>query len=431
MKRVLLVMMQPPGCTGVQALVCRKLLPYVEFYGWELHFAGPSPGLVSVLTEDLDYPHDRLHYSSQVSFSKRFSVRKNRCKKKSIGFFANGLLQLFARSIERLFGHDSDSYLLEGIRRAVMKAEREIGFDLIAGKTPDFRVLLLVSQLAADFEKPYLALIDDPYGARDEEGFYPKDPELQCAVLNQSSGAIFMSPLTKDRYINADLISTCKAYQLTDSYPESPELYEPVLGITSTSSSSSNSSPLKLIHLGMLPEWRPVEPLLEALHQLAHSSEPTSCCLELSIYGFLYASARQKIHDDPLLSRLIHLKPMVSYIESHRLAAKADLQLVVIGPRHLDNYPSKFFEYLGHGKPVLVLGPLQNPLKEIVDQLGIGLFVDVKDSEAIHAALKLLRSHYAVFQQAYLAHASEIQFYSSRRVAERFCAVLEASVASR
>jgi glycosyltransferase involved in cell wall biosynthesis len=418
-------MMQPPGCTGVQALVCSKLLPFVESYGWEFHFAGPAPWLVSVLTEDLNVPRERLHYSHQVSFSKRFSVQKNRCAKRSSGYVLYGFLQLVARFIERCVGHDSDSYLLEGIRQAVIGAEHATGFDLIAGKTPDFRVLCLVSELAAEFNKPYIALIDDPYGARDEKGFYPTAPELQRSILDQASGAIFMSPLTRNRYIKADLISTYKAYQLTDSYPEAAELYQPVFRAT------SNKSPLKLIHLGMLPQWRPIEPLLEALGRLAHSSPPASCRLELSIYGFLYPAARQRIQDDPLLSHLIHLKPMVSYAESHRLAENADLQLVVIGPRHLDNYPSKFFEYLGHGKPVLVLGPLQNPLREIVERLEIGLFVDVKDADAIHDALKLMLGDHEIFRRAYSVHSAEIQAFSARRVAESFCAVLDASVASQ
>ena len=63
MRRLLVVMIQPPGCSGVQALIYNKLLPFFEGQGWEVHFAGPAPWLCSVLTERLAYPQERLHYS--------------------------------------------------------------------------------------------------------------------------------------------------------------------------------------------------------------------------------------------------------------------------------------------------------------------------------------------------------------------------------
>ena len=65
-KRALLVMIQPPGCSGVQALIYNKLLPFLDDSEWELHFAGPAPELVSVLTEQLPYPAERLHYTNAV-----------------------------------------------------------------------------------------------------------------------------------------------------------------------------------------------------------------------------------------------------------------------------------------------------------------------------------------------------------------------------
>lgn len=410
----------------MQALIYNKLLPFYEEHGWELHFAGPAPWLYSVLTERLNYPAERLHYTTNVSASLCFSVRKNRHRKGSLPHVGYGVLQLLARGLERLRRHDSGAYLLRGLRHTVREAEQRWDFDLIAGKSPEFTVLALAHEVSQQLGKPFLALIDDPYGARDEHGFYPTTPEWQQAILGDCRGAFFMSPLTKERYVEGALVERHKAHVISDSYPVAAELYRPGRSALARQPEQDGPPlPLRLIYLGMLPEWRPIEPFLDALRACAHPPESGPPGFQLSVYGFVYGAARQRIASDPRLATMIQLQPMVAYAESHALAQDADVQLVVIGPRHLDNVPSKFFEYLGHHKPMLILGPLQNPLRPIVQALKIGLYVDGRSSEAIFAALESLRSHYTSYQQAYTDHATAIEAFSAPRVAERFCGLLD------
>jgi glycosyltransferase involved in cell wall biosynthesis len=427
MKRVLLVMIQPPGCSGVQALIYNKLLPFLGDTDWEFHFAGPAPWLVSRLTERLDYPRERLHYTTNISRSLCCSVRKNRHRKKSVPYFYYGFLQLLWRGIERITGHDSDAYLLRGIEETVRQAEGQWHFDLIAGKSPEFKVLKTVSEVTRAMNKPFLAMVVDPHGARDETGFYPSEPDLQRQIIDQSCGAMFMSPLTMERYIEAGLVSNDKAHYFTDSYPEIDALYTSRRSPLARAlpAGSPQGRPLQLIYLGMLPEWRPIEQFLAAFSLFAEQQDRLEPAIELSVFGFVYPRAQQQIEADPLLSRMIRIQPMVSYSESHWLAEDADLQLVVIGPRHLDNYPSKFFEYLAHKKPVLVLGPLQNPLRKIVHDLGIGLYVDSTDTQAILEALKDIQANYGSYKQAYQLNATAIETYSAHRVAAHLCQVLD------
>ena len=430
MRRLLVVLSQPPGCSGVQALIYNKLLPFYERHGWEIHFSGPAPWLSSVLTESLAYPPERLHYTTNVSASQCFSVRKNRQRKQSILYFGYGVLQLLARLLERLKRHDSEAYLLRGMRQTVREAEQRWNFDLIAGKSPDFKVLALTHELCQEMGKPFLALIDDPYGARDEQGFYPKTPELQQAILGDSRGALFMSPLTKERYVDAGLVERHKAHFISDSYPVNDELYGTErLAQPRERQPVSESGLLQLIYLGMLPEWRPIEPFLEALTALDAPPGALRPMVQLAVYGFVYAAARRRIASDPRLAGMIQIQPMVSYAESHALADEADVQLVVIGPRHLDNVPSKFFEYLAHHKPMLILGPPQNPLRQIVTDLKIGLYVDGRQAEAIQAALESIKRDYSSFQQAYTEQAAAIEAFSAPQVAQRFCSLLDQAMA--
>lgn len=427
MKRVLLVMIQPPGCSGVQGLIYNKLLPFFNKYGWEVHFAGPDPRASSVLIEKLDYPPERLHYSVKISSSLQFSARKNRHKKGSWSYVALGMMQLLSHFFEKFTRHKREAYLLRGIEQKVLQADAEWNFDLIAGKSPDFNLLSMVSRIAHARGKPFLALMDDPHGARDESGFYPTNPELQKQILSQSCGVIFMSPLTLKRYVDAGLVPQANAYCMTDSYPEMPWLYEKNRSKLARSNSTHGQfQSLRMIYLGMLPEWRPIEALLDAFGSAANDD----VSIELFIYGFVYPAAIKRIQGDGFLSKAIQIQGMVSYTESHLLAEDADLQLVVIGPRHVDNYPSKFFEYLGHCKPILVLGPLQNPLRKIVEKLHIGIYVDSRDHDAILKALQSLGSNYNEYKSSYMRNASEIERYSAARVADRFFHILDQSYAS-
>jgi hypothetical protein len=416
----------------VQGLIYNKILPYLEDRGWEFHFAGPSPELTSVLIEKLDYPHDRLHYAASISPSTRFSVFKNRCKESSFRYYWFAACQLIAKGLEKFLRHDSQAYLRSGLIKTVLAADKKWDFDLIAGKTPDFSILATSARICDNLQKPFVALVNDPHGHRDSTGFYPADLEQQKTLLDQSCGSIFMSPLTRERYIQAGLISRDKAYALTDSFPEPSELY--LSGRSSLASRkitgmvgevSTGRIRLHILHLGMLPPWRPIEPFLsafEAFQEQRNTSIPT---LELSIFGYLYPEAVERIKGSRTLSNATRVYRPVSYQESHWLAEDADLQLVVIGPRHVDNQPSKFFEYLGHGKPVLVIGPQGNPIETIINDLEIGLYADIENESSILSSLLEVANQHEFFQTAFERNHEALQAYSAHRVAEDWCRCLD------
>ncbi len=429
MRRILMIMTQPPGCSGVQALRYNKLLPYFESQGWEFHFAGPSPPLVSVLTEPLDYPAERLHFTDCIPFSRQFSVRKNRHSKRSLPYLFWGVFQLIASLAERILGRDPARSFRRGLTEVVVEADRLWNFDLIAGKTPSFDTLETAGAIARDLDKPFVVLIWDPHGYRSAEGFIPSDPERQGALLHQCRGSMFLSAVTRDRYVAAGLVDLKKTHEITDSYPEMPSLYtrgrSELACPDRPSGGPRPEGPLRLIHLGVLPQWRPIDTLLDALESFHVNEMGSSSSLHLHLFGFLYPEAHGRIQQSSCLRSLVSVSTSVSYAHSHWLAEDADVQVVVIGPRHVDNQPSKFFEYLGHRKPVLVIGPLGSPIEAIVNDLGIGVYADVGSGEAVLKALATLTRDLQSFQRAYQIRSEDIQRYSASRVAERWCRILD------
>jgi glycosyltransferase involved in cell wall biosynthesis len=420
-------MAQPPGGTGVQGLLFTKVLPYLKNSDWEFHFLGPNPNLTSVLCEPTICPRIHCHYSNAVSASVRYSVKKNRLVKNSSGYYCYAALQLVSKIWERLTGHNSAANLRQDIIRIILRAEREWDFDLIAGKSPDFYILETAAYVSKHIGKPFMAIFDDPHGLRDDESFYPLDPEKQIKLLKQAKGVIFMSSLTKERYITLGLVDANKTYSLSDSYPlpESPtpdDIRHNDLARQSASRTPQDSC-IHVVHLGNLPEWRPLNTFITALDNLIGSDKLVQ--LRLSFYGYVYGGAKELIKSNPAIARLCDFHPAVSHQRSHVIAERSNLLFVMIGRRHRDNQPSKFFEYLGHHKPVLVVGPLGNPIQKIVEDLGIGIYADVDHPDSIEAALYHLIDNYCQYVKAFTVNQVGVEAYSAENVAHKWIQTLE------
>lgn len=414
--------MQPPGGTGVQGLRYSKLYPYTLGSEWEFHFAGPSPQLTSITLEPLVCPTERCHYTDNISFSARFAILKNRKPKHSFAYYLYGFLQLGARQVEKLVGHNSFDFLRRGILDVCRHADDAFDFDLIAAKSPDFRLLEVGAQLARERGKPLPAIYDDPHGQRDKEGFYPDDRSRQVDILEQARGVLFMSPLTRNRYVEQGLVRRDKTFCLTDSYPLDSSFYP--AQTTQVKPDTFGKSSYDFVHLGNLPEWRPINPLLNALESLQgyHDWHP----VHISLYGYVYPAAVELIKSNPSLASCFTIRPAVGHIESHLVADQADILLVMIGSRHLDNQPSKFFVYLGHPKPLIVIGPPGNPIQALIEELQIGVYCDVNDQTSIQEGLISITSDYKHYTEAFKRNGELIKRYRADAVAADLLSILDA-----
>ena len=183
-------------------------------------------------------------------------------------------------------------------------------------------------------------------------------------------------------------------------------------------------------HLGNLPEWRPIDPLLTGLASL--DSVPDLPPLRVEFYGYLYPRAHELIERlNPTLARhQLSIHNSVGHLDSHRVAAESDILLVMIGLRHVDNQPSKFFVYLGHKKPVLIVGPAGNPIQKIVEDLGIGVYADVRSNTSIRDGIQELAKNYKAYQQAFEKQHQKLKLYGADEVAANLMAVLDQTLAN-
>ncbi|MEA5391627.1 hypothetical protein VB738_10200 [Cyanobium gracile UHCC 0139] len=408
MARALILSLQPPGGGGVQARRYAKLLPHLPAAGWEFHVVGPDPRLDAVTPEPFPDQERFCHYSRRVSRSQRCAIRRNRRRPGNPLHLWFGLRQLIHRRLERLGRHDPQAHALEGLRVTAMETAARIPFDVVAGICPDFRVLEVALEVAGQLGKPFIAIYDDPFGHREKGSFHPAHPGRQRAVLAAAAGAMFASPLTLERYRAAGLLGDTPARFLPDCFEtcEAP----PAVPTAATAPCPT----LTLFHPGNLGPWRPIEPLLEAVRRWRPEERGG---LRILLYGYLYGAAQAAIRSDPQLRQCVQVHAAVSNERSHQLAAAADGLLVLIGPRHTDNLPSKFFEYLPHATPVLVAGPTGNPLQAIVEDLEKGIYCDIESSTAIFEALVELQGRASWFRERHRHNHDAIAAYAAPSVA--------------
>ncbi len=427
MPRALILSLQPPGGGGVQARRYAKLLPHLPAAGWEFHVVGPDPRLDAVTPEPFPGQDRFCHYSRHVSRSQRCAIRKNRRRAFTPLHLWFGVRQLIHRRLERLGGHDPQSHALEGLRTTALETATAIRFDVVAGICPDFQVLEVARAVAMELGKPFIAIYDDPCGHRDGGRFHPAHPERQRAVLAAAAGAVFASPLTLQRYREHGLLGSTPARFLPDCF-EVGETPPPVRTVPSAPGETlgADGAPLTLFHPGNLGPWRPIEPLLEAVRRWQQEGLGD---LRILLYGYLYAAARTAIRNDPSLRKVFTVHAAVSNRRSHELAEGADALLVLIGPRHTDNLPSKFFEYLPHATPVLVAGPAGNPLQSILEDLHKGLYCDIGSSAAIFDALVALQGQAGSYRAHHQLHPDAIGAYAAPRVARAWAAAFDGFLA--
>jgi hypothetical protein len=152
----------------------------------------------------------------------------------------------------------------------------------------------------------------------------------------------------------------------------------------------------------------------------------------IDFFGYVYPAARQLMKSDSQLSEVMRCcRQSLTLSECHFLAEDCDILLVVIGPRHLDNQPSKFFEFLGHRKPLLILGPLGNPIEEIINSLGIGVYCDILNPDSIINGFKEISNHYGQFVSAYDINNDKIEVYSAEEVAQHWADCLNKMIAAK
>jgi glycosyltransferase involved in cell wall biosynthesis len=229
----------------------------------------------------------------------------------------------------------------------------------------------------ADFRDPWLAnpwrWIEELPGWRDWS-----DHWMESSCLN-----------------HADLV-TCITEALREDflvrYPKLPKSRFAVVtnGVDGTFPSSTlprpRSSKVICLHLGALyrPSLRRIDTFCQALVDLARDGKLRAENFQVIFVGSESPASEltaQRIAPELIQNHCIEFRPRVTRRESDVLLECADILLIFQG-NHRISLPSKFFDYLGTGKPMLAIVE-KGALSDMVEKTGSGAWVAPGDSKAI------------------------------------------------
>ena len=412
MKRILILTCQPPPAQGVQSIRYAKLSAPLKELGWEVHFLGPDPNEISVrlLPRSLFMEPFIGHYIQGLNLRHLASVRRRQTKgMKNLLWVIVQVLAVVGLKLKILDDHESKAeyHIFSKMDQDVDRLK----FDLIAGIQPNFFYLSAASDLAKKYDVPFVAIFDDPYGHRSIDGFTPAKKKNQAEILNHASQVVFASHLTMIRYQQLFHLSDSKVSYISDSFiatQGNDNFVEEAL-------LERNVNEVLITHLGDLSEWRPIEPLIAAIRNINAVGKTR---VSFDNFGYMYSNAKAEIKNDPDLNCCVNISSSLSYVESHKMALYTDCLLVVVGPRHVDNVPSKLYEYLSAKKPILLLSPPQNPARELIESLAIGVWADVSSRESILEALEVVILKIADFERQYKVNRDRVDKFEASRVAE-------------
>ncbi len=267
-------------------------------------------------------------------------------------------------------------------RFAVVKAREIIASDnvsIIITTGPPHSTHLIGLQLKKQLGVAWIADFRDPWtDIYYYNDFYPtawvrrKERSLESKVLNTADKITTASP-GFGKMLAGKVSDPKKIWPITNGYDEED------LPTTKTIGSSEK---VQITYSGTLTEKYPLHTFVDGLKKL-NKADQENICFNLVGKADNYAKnllSASEIHFE------INFRGYVSHSEVMGILAASDFLLLLI-PTLKGNegiIPAKLFEYIGSGKQIIGVGPLQSDAANIVDENSFGQFFDVDDAEGLN-----------------------------------------------
>lgn len=174
---------------------------------------------------------------------------------------------------------------------------------------------------------------------------------------------------------------------------------------------SLDKTQMLIVHTGSLYAQRNPCDLLKALKELYADNALPHSAVKVLLVGSFDRTVREMLADSAY-KEFVKVHNFVSHRDSIQCIMRSDLLLLIVDNVAVSDriYTGKIFEYLGSGKPVIALSPLNSPAASLITKAGTGKVFKYGDIDELK---KELLSAYELFKKGALKTSPETKFISS------------------
>ena len=297
--------------------------------------------------------------------------------------------------------------------------------DVIYCSTPPHSSHLVAYLLAKCARKPYVLDFRDPWyvegSARTPAGKIPLLLKLET--------------YTKRRIVRAASRIICVSQgEMEEMRTEFPDLGEERFACITNGYDSADlpavdpapatSPQLTMIHAGTIYSGAADE-FFVALRRLADADRALARAMQVHLLGEIahgYADAVRELEE----RGIVKVHGMQPHATTLGMVQSSDVVVILMGgatyrPSHL---PSKAFEYLHSGKPILAIAG-EGELARLVKQSGLGIVVPPQSVDSLVDALRRILAEHAAGGLARVPNHSYIRSFERAALAEKLASVLD------
>lgn len=426
-KKVLIITYHWPPSGGITVLRCLKFVKYLRDFGWEpVVFTAENASYQFLdFTNEKDIPEGleihKVPIFEPINLFKKLSGRKknqplqnitsNSAKKKTIvdtlGMWVRG--NFFIPDARYRWIKPSVKYLENYLQNNKI--------DAILTDGPPHTNTVIGLKLAQKFMIPWLADFQDPWTQVD---YYDKlyigkradrkHKALEQAVFKTAKKITIASPTWKKDLESIGAKNVDVIYYGFDE-PEFEHFQ------------AKESTDFIFFHGGLLGEDRNPISFLNALKQLLIEHPAIRSNVRIKLAGEVDHAVRESIRMNDLdgLTEYMGMIPRQQVLEEY---AEASMLLLPINKaaNAKGRIPGKLFEMLRTGKPILVFGPNDGDVKQIVEEKQLGKSFDYSEELFIYAYLKKALIHNEIGNFNPSQHVSE---YSNKAITQKIAGYLD------
>jgi hypothetical protein len=426
-KKVLIITYHWPPSGGITVLRCLKFVKYLREFGWEpVVFTAENASYQFLdFTNEKDIPEGleihKVPIFEPINLFKKLSGRKknqplqnitsNSAKKKTIvdtlGMWVRG--NFFIPDARYRWIKPSVKYLENYLQNNKI--------DAILTDGPPHTNTVIGLKLAQKFMIPWLADFQDPWTQVD---YYDKlyigkradrkHKALEQAVFKTAKKITIASPTWKKDLESIGAKNVDVIYYGFDE-PEFEHFQ------------TKESTDFIFFHGGLLGEDRNPISFLNALKQLLIEHPEIRSNVRIKLAGEVDHAVRESIRINDLdgLTEYMGMIPRQQVLEEY---AEASMLLLPINKaaNAKGRIPGKLFEMLRTGKPILVFGPNDGDVKQIVEEKQLGKSFDYSEELFIYAYLKKALIHNEIGNFNPSQHVSE---YSNKAITQKIAGYLD------